>query len=46
MKYILGTMSFTLQNKSSNLKNDDIQNIVSYYKVSVKQQVIIKMKIY
>ena len=28
MKYILGTMSFTLQNKSSNLKNNDIQNMI------------------
>ena len=35
MKYILGTMSFTLQNKSSNLKNDDIQDMINYYKDSV-----------
>ena len=35
MKYILGTMSFTLQNKSSNLKNNDIQNIINYYRESV-----------
>ena len=36
MKYILGTMSFTLQNKSSNLKNNDIQNMIDYYKKSVE----------
>ena len=35
MKYILGTMSFTLKNKSSNLENEDIQNIITYYKDSV-----------
>jgi aflatoxin B1 aldehyde reductase len=35
MKYILGSMSFTLQNKSSNLNNTDIQDIINYYKDSV-----------
>ena len=35
MKYVLGTMSFTLKNKSSNLENNDIQNIIDYYKDSV-----------
>lgn len=35
MKYILGSMSFTLKNKSSNLEHNDIQNIIDYYKDSV-----------
>jgi len=35
MKYILGSMSFTLDNKSSNLDNNDIQDIINYYRSNI-----------
>lgn len=35
MKYILGSMSFTLKNKSCDLNESDIQEIVNYYKSNI-----------